>query len=289
MADGNGKSEMANDKNKMAIGKSKIANSKVYLVGAGPGDPGLLTLKARDLISEADCIIYDHLVNLEVLEFARRYAEVIYVGKQGHKSGVSQEHINELIVKKAIEHGVVVRLKGGDPFVFGRGGEEALALVEAGVEFEVVPGISSGIAAAAYAGIPVTHRGLSSSVAFITGHEDSTKSQSSLDWERLAVAVDTLVIFMCVAKIGEMAQKLIQHGRPSEAPLAIIYRGTYAQQRTYTCTLGEASEFVKRASIKPPAIIIVGQVVKLREQLKWFASDLLSSDWTTETEELVIA
>jgi uroporphyrin-III C-methyltransferase len=269
---------MAGDKNKMAIGK-------VYLVGAGPGDPGLLTVKARDLIAEADCIIYDHLVNSEILDFARADAELIYAGKQGHLCGVSQDYINALMIAKATEHNIVVRLKGGDPFVFGRGGEEALALVEAGIEFEVAPGVSSGIAAATYAGIPVTHRGLSSSVAFITGHEDPTKLQSSLDWERLAVAVDTLVIFMCVAKIGEIAQRLIQYGRSPETPLAIVCCGTYAQQTTHTCTLGEASERVKRASIASPAIIIVGQVVSLRERLKWFMADLPSSDWIIREEE----
>jgi uroporphyrinogen III methyltransferase/synthase len=169
---------------------------KVYLVGAGPGDPGLLTIKARDLIASADCVIYDYLVNPEILAHASPHAELIFAGKRGGESSRAQGEINDLMIEKAGEYQLVVRLKGGDPFIFGRGGEEAEALVDAGIEWEVVPGVTAGSSVAAYAGIPITHRGLSSSVAFITGHEDPSKPQSAIRWEHLAKGADTLVFFM---------------------------------------------------------------------------------------------
>ena len=249
---------------------------KVYLVGAGPGDPGLLTIKARDLIAAAGCIVYDHLVNPELLQHARPEVELIYAGKQGHKCATKQETIHAILVTKATEHKIVVRLKGGDPFIFGRGGEEAEALVSAGIEWEVVPGVSSGAAAAAYAGIPITQRGVSASVTFVTGHEDPAKPQSSLQWQHLAHGSDTLVIFMGVANIKDIAAKLLLHGKDPETPVAFIQQGTCEQQVTYTCTLLEIPELLATAAIQAPAIIVIGEVVKLRAKLQWFAPALMA-------------
>jgi uroporphyrinogen III methyltransferase/synthase len=246
---------------------------KVYLVGAGPGDPGLLTIKARDLLVAADCVVYDYLINPAILAYAPATAEKIYVGK--HTGGFSwrQEDINRLLLDKARQYKMVVRLKGGDPFVFGRGGEEALVLVEAGIKWEVVPGVSAGASVAAYAGIPITHRGLGSSVTFVTGHEDPNKTQSALDWERLANGSDTLVIFMGVAKIGEIAARLIEHGRYAGTPVAVIRRGTYQEQEVWVSDLTHVAAEIQRAKIKPPALIVIGEVVRLREQLQWFAAE----------------
>ena len=253
---------------------------KVYLVGAGPGDPGLLTIKARDLIAAAGCIVYDHLVNPDILCYARPDVEMIYAGKQGHKCATKQETIHAILVTKATEHEIVVRLKGGDPFIFGRGGEEAEALVSAGIEWEIVPGVSSGAAAAAYAGIPITHRGLSASVTFVTGHEDPTKPQSSLHWQHLAHGSDTLVIFMGVANIKHIAAKLLLHGKDPETPVAFIQQGTYEHQITHTCTLMEIPELLATTSIQAPAIIVIGEVVKLHAKLNWFAPAKLAAPIT---------
>jgi uroporphyrinogen III methyltransferase/synthase len=245
---------------------------KVYLVGAGPGDPGLLTIKARDLIAAAGCVVYDHLVNLEILRHAAPGAELIYAGKRRGKCAMRQETINALLVTKATEHGVVVRLKGGDPFIFGRGGEEALALVSAGVPWEVVPGVSAGAAVAAYAGIPITHRGLGSSVAFVTGHEDPAKTASSLDWGRLALGVDTLVIFMGVSGAPEIAERLMTYGRNGDTPTAVIRCGTYEHQECHVATLAELARLIESRGVTSPAVIVVGEVVRLREKLNWFDS-----------------
>lgn len=245
---------------------------KVYLVGAGPGDPGLLTVKAAELLRRADCVVYDHLVNPEILAYAPAQAELIYAGKQGHKCAMRQETINAILVTKACEYAVVVRLKGGDPFVFGRGGEEAEALVSAGIPWEVVPGVSAGAAVAAYAGIPITQRGLSSSVTFVTGHEDPTKAQSSLRWEHLANGVDTLVFFMGVANSKKIADQLMQHGRAGDTPVAIIRWGTYQEQETYTATLASMAAMIEREQITSPAIIVIGEVVNLHTKLNWFAT-----------------
>jgi uroporphyrinogen III methyltransferase / synthase len=246
---------------------------KVYLVGAGPGDPGLLTLKARDLIAEADCVIYDYLVNPEILKHAPAGAELIYVGKRGLESSQqlwTQAEINRLLVAKASDHAVVVRLKGGDPFIFGRGGEEAEALVEAGIEWEVVPGVSAGSSVAAYAGIPITHRGLSSSVTFVTGHEDMSKPQSAIRWDHLAKGADTLVFFMGLARIAEIADQLISNGRGADTPVAVIRWGTYGRQETVVSNLAGVAAAVKRRKLTSPALIVVGEVVRLRERLRWF-------------------
>jgi uroporphyrinogen III methyltransferase / synthase len=256
---------------------------KVYLVGAGPGDPGLLTLKAHDLIAEADCVIYDYLVNPKILEHARDGAELIYAGKRGLERSQqlwTQAEINRLLVAKANEHAVVVRLKGGDPFIFGRGGEEAEILVEAGIEWEVVPGVSAGSSVAAYAGIPITHRGVSSSVTFVTGHEESSvsrpgiskhgKSKSAIQWEHLANGADTLVFFMGVARIAEIADQLISNGRDADTPVAVIRWGTYDHQETIISNLAGVAAAVERGNLTSPALIVVGEVVRLRERLQWF-------------------
>lgn len=243
---------------------------KVYLVGAGPGDPGLLTIKARDLLELADCVVYDALVNPEILRFANPTADLIGVGKRCGQLSWSQREINSLLIEKAHKHSVVVRLKGGDPFVFGRGGEEALALADAQIDWEVVPGVTAGSAVAAYAGIPVTHRGLSSSVTFVTGHEDLTKPESALRWQHLANGVDTLVLFMGASKLGEIAEQLIINGRAPATPAAVIGSGTLAKQQVVVGTLNTIAELAQREPIKAPALIVIGEVVRLQEQLQWF-------------------
>jgi len=242
----------------------------VYLVGAGPGDPGLLTIKGRECLSRADIIIYDYLANRIFLEYAKDGAELIYVGKKAGCHTISQEEISSLIVDRARKGSVVVRLKGGDPFIFGRGGEEAQELAEAGVDFEVVPGVTSAIAVPAYAGIPLTHRDHTSTVAFITGHEDPTKDGSDIAWDRLATAAGTLVFLMGVGNLPRIAESLMKYGRSSETPVAVIRRGTLPEQRTLVGKLEDIAQLAKENGIKPPAIIVVGDVVGLREELDWF-------------------
>jgi uroporphyrinogen III methyltransferase / synthase len=254
-----------------------VSLGKVYLVGAGPGDPGLLTIKAADLLQVADCIIYDYLVNPAILRYAAPHAEKLYVGKNGGRRSWKQDDINQLLIQKANEHRLIVRLKGGDPFVFGRGGEEALALVEAGIEWEVVPGVTAGSSVAAYAGIPVTHRGLSSSVAFITGHEMPGKSQPNIRWEHLANGADTLVFFMGVANIHDIAEQLIQHGRSAATPVAVMRWGTYNEQEVYVSDLANIASVVEREQVKSPALIVVGEVVHLREKLNWFTASVAAA------------
>ena len=243
-------------------------NGKVYLVGAGPGDPGLLTVKGHDLLVRADCVIYDSLVNPEIVRLARAEAELLFVGKRGGQHCISQAEINRLLLSKAAEHALVVRLKGGDPFVFGRGGEEAEFLAAAGIAWEVVPGISAGIAVPAYAGIPITHRGLSSSVAFITAHDDPSQGNSALRSNQLAA--DTLVFFMGVARLKQLAAELLALGRNPATPVAVIRWGTCAEQAVYTSDLENIAALVTRHEVKPPALIVVGEVVRLRQQLRWF-------------------
>lgn len=244
----------------------------IYLVGSGPGDPGLITAKGLRLIREADAVVYDRLAPEALLRHARRDAELVYVGKRpGDDQAMKQEEINALLVRLGREGKRVVRLKGGDPYVFGRGGEEALALVEAGVPFEVVPGVTSGIAASAYAGIPVTHRGLAASVAFVTGHEDPSKGRTDVDWDRVARGADTLVLYMGVGRLGEIASSLVAAGRDPATPVAVIRWGTVPEQRTVTGTLEDIAERVAEAGIRPPAVTVVGGVVRLREEgLAWY-------------------
>jgi len=252
---------------------------RVYLIGAGPGDPGLITVKGREALGEASVVVYDYLANRGLLEYARPDAELIYVGKKGGGPGgalheMEQDEINALLAEKALAGHVVARLKGGDPFVFGRGGEEALLLAERGVEFEVVPGITAAIAAAAYAGIPVTHRGVSASLMILTGHEDPTKSEgpagSHVDWSKVATGAGTLAVYMGVRNLPHLVESIIAGGRPSITPVAVISWGTCPRQRVVTGTLADIAERVRTAGIQPPAITIIGEVVSLRNRLAWF-------------------
>jgi uroporphyrinogen III methyltransferase/synthase len=241
----------------------------VYLVGAGPGDPGLMTARSLELIASADAVFHDRLIPPGALDGAREDAELVYVGKQPGVPSVPQEEIGARLVAAAKEGKSVVRLKGGDPFVFGRGGEEGEALRAAGVEFEVVPGVTAGVAATAYAGIPVTHRDDASAVAFVTGHEDPEKDEPALDWDALAAFPGTLVFYMGVKRLAENAAALIAGGRSPEEPAAAIERGTWPGQRTVGATLGTIAEAVERESVKAPALIVVGRVAARREDLAW--------------------
>jgi uroporphyrinogen III methyltransferase/synthase len=241
----------------------------VYLVGAGPGDPGLMTARSLALIAAADAIFYDRLIPPGALTGAREDAELVYVGKQPGVPSVPQDEIGTRLIEAARVGKSVVRLKGGDPFVFGRGGEEGEALRAAGIEFEVVPGVTAGVAATAYAGIPVTHRDDASAVAFVTGHEDPEKAESALDWDALAGFPGTLVFYMGVKRLGENAAALIAGGRDPEEPAAAIERGTWPGQRTVGATLGTIAAAVEREGVKAPALIVVGAVAARREDLAW--------------------
>ncbi len=254
-------------------------HGKVYLVGAGPGDPGLITAKGLDALRRAQVVVYDRLASPRLLDEAPAEAERIYAGKgpQGHV--MEQHEINAVLVQKALEGKLVVRLKGGDPFVFGRGGEEAEALAARGLAFEVVPGVSSAIAVPAYAGIPVTHREVASSFAVITGREDSERAggqgprnrkRSRIRWDKLAGGAGTLVILMGVESLRETAARLMEHGLSGATPAAVIERGTEPRQRTVTGTLGDIAERARAAGLRAPAVTVVGEVVRLREKLRWF-------------------
>lgn len=242
----------------------------VYIVGAGPGDYKLITLKALECIQCADVLVYDRLADERLLSYAPVQTERVYVGKAASDHTLRQEAINRLLVDKARAGKRVVRLKGGDPFVFGRGGEEILALVEHDVPFEVVPGVTSAIAVPAYAGIPVTHRGLAASFAVITGHEDPAKAESTIRWDKLATAVDTLVFLMGMENLPLITTKLQEHGRSADTPAAVIRWGSKPAQRTLVTTVGQAVADIAEAGLTPPAVFIVGAVVKLRETLSWF-------------------
>ena len=242
----------------------------VYLVGAGPGDPGLLTLRGKECLTKADVVVYDHLACEELLDFAVNAKEKIYVGKQGIRHSMEQNQINSLLILKAKEGNTVVRLKGGDPFVFGRGGEEGIALFQEGVRFEIVPGITSGLAAPAYGGIPVTHREFNSVLTLVTGHEDPTKNQSEINWKALAEGGGTLVFYMGVKNLSQITGKLIEGGRTPDTPAALIQWGTMPFQRVVEGTLSTIVDIAQEAKFTPPCIIVVGDVVKLREKLNWF-------------------
>jgi uroporphyrinogen III methyltransferase/synthase len=241
----------------------------VYLVGAGPGDPGLMTARSLALIASADAVFYDRLIPPGALDGAREDAELVYVGKQPGVPSVPQEEIGARLIEAAKAGRSVVRLKGGDPFVFGRGAEEGEALREAGVEFEVVPGVTAGVAATAYAGIPVTHRDDASAVAFVTGHEDPEKAETALDWDALARFPGTLVFYMGVKRLAENAAALIEAGRDPEQPAAAIERGTMDGQRTVGATLGTIAAAVEREGVGAPALIVIGPVAARRERLAW--------------------
>jgi len=245
-----------------------MRTGKVYLIGAGPGDPGLMTVRGLQLLREAQVVVYDQLVNPALLEAVSPQAQQIFVGKQAGRHSIAQNDINEVLVNYALQGYRVVRLKGGDPFVFGRGGEEAESLADAGIAFEVVPGVSSAIAVPAYAGIPLTHRNFASSFAVVTGHE-AIKSQSAVDWAKLATAVDTLVILMGLHNLRSIVDKLIANGRAPETPVAVIRQGTTAGQQAVVGTLIDIVD--KSAGMKAPALIVVGEVVKLQTKLDWFA------------------
>ena len=249
---------------------------RVYLVGAGPGDPGLLTARALELIERADVILYDRLIPAAALDGARSDAELLFVGKEGAGESVPQEQTERLMIERAGAGSMVVRLKGGDPFVFGRGGEEALALRAASVPYEVVPGVSAGVAAPAYAGIPVTHRGSASAVALVTGHEDPGKDVSAIDWRALAAFPGTLVFYMGARRLPELAQALIAAGRDPREPAAVVEAGTLPEQRTITGTLQTIAQRAGEDGVRAPAITVIGPVAELASELSWLPARPLS-------------
>src|SRR4030067_1616401 len=243
---------------------------KVYIVGAGPGDVSLLTVKGLKCLQKAEVVVYDFHLNAQVLNYINHDAEFIYAGKRSGHHAMMQEEINEILVQKAKEGKIICRLKGGDPFIFGRGGEEAEALAKNGIEFEIVPGVSSSVAAPAYAGIPLTHRLYSSSFAVVPGCEDAAKGENSINWEKLATGVGTIVFLMTVKNIALVCQRLIENKRNPETPVAVIRWGTRPDQTTIVGNLRNIPDLVKEKDIKPPAVMVVGDVVKLREHLKWY-------------------
>ncbi len=257
----------------------------MYLVGAGPGDIGLLTVKGLRCLQKAEVVIYDFHLNAQILNYISHKAELIYAGKRGGHHTMPQDEINKAIVQKAKEDKIVCRLKGGDPFVFGRGGEEAQELVKEGIPFEVVPGVSSSVAAPAYAGIPLTHRLYSSSFAVIPGYEDTTKEESAINWAKLATGVGTLVFLMAVKNIDELTRKLIAHGRAPDTPVAVVRWGTRADQKTIVGTLGDIAARVRERDIKPPAVMVIGDVVNLRNELNWYEAKPLFGQRILVTRE----
>lgn len=246
------------------------AKGTVYLVGAGPGDAGLLTLRGAELLGRADVVVYDALVNKDLLRLAPKTAEIIYGGKRSNEHAIPQDELNALLVAKAREGKTVVRLKGGDPYVFGRGGEEAGELAAAKIPFEVVPGISSTVAAPNYAGIPITHRDHCSSFTVITGHEDPAKDESAIDWAQVAKVPGTKVVLMGVQRIRDIAARLITHGLPADTPIAMVQWGTTGRQQTIEGTLATIADVVEREKFSSPAVTIIGDVVKLRKELNWY-------------------
>jgi len=266
-----GKEEAAREAMHNAVdegGKSTPEFGEVYLVGAGPGDPDLLTFRALRLLQQAEVIIYDRLVSEEILDLARRDADLVYVGKERDKHTLPQEDINQMLVRIAKKGKRVLRLKGGDPFIFGRGGEEIETLMEEGIPFQVVPGITAASGAASYAGIPLTHRDYAQSALFVTGHlKDGTMN---LNWKALVQPNQTVIVYMGLLGVKSLCQKLIEHGMPADKPIALIQQATTANQRVFIADLQTMPETVEREDIKPPTLIIVGDVVKLHEKLAWF-------------------
>ncbi len=249
---------------------TRPARGKVYLVGAGPGDPGLLTLKGRECLEQAQVVLYDYLANPALLQYVPAGAERLYVGRRGRGQYQAQADINRVLIERARAGQIVVRLKGGDPFVFGRGGEEAEAVAAAGVDFEIVPGVTAAVGVPAYAGIPVTHRTLASTVTIVTGHEDPDKPGSVLDWPKLAGASGTLVFMMGMKTLPVIVDRLLKEGRPAGTPVAAIRWGSRAEQRTIVGTLSDIVSKAEAARFEPPTVIVVGEVVRLRDQLNWF-------------------
>lgn len=251
--------------------KKKTRPGKVYLIGAGPGDPGLITVRGKYLLERAEVVIYDYLASPKLLKHVPPTAELIYAGKRGGaKHTHTQDEINRMLIDNAAAGKNVIRLKGGDPFIFGRGGEEVEQLAAAGIAFEVVPGVTSATAAATYAGIPITHRDYTASVAFLTGHEDPTKADSNIDWERLAVGAGTIVVYMGIKNLPIIIDKLIRYGRDPQTPVAVVRWASTPEQKSVVGTLATITEVVKEAGIKPPSLIIIGDVVRLRERIDWF-------------------
>lgn len=270
-----------------------MKKGKVFIVGAGPGDIGLLTIKGLKVLKRAEVVVYDFHLNAQMLNYIDHKAEFVYAGKRGGFHEMSQEEINQALVRYARDGKIVCRLKGGDPFVFGRGGEEALALHDAGVDFEIIPGITSAIAAPAYAGIPVTHRRYSSSFAVVTGNEDITKTTSTIDWKHFARGFDTLVFLMGIKNIESLTQKLIENGRDPSTPTAVIRWGSRPDQKTIISSLSDIAKLIKHDDIRPPAVMIVGDVVKIRESLKWYEKKplfghriLITREYTEDYEPL---
>jgi uroporphyrin-III C-methyltransferase len=247
-----------------------MTKGKVYLVGAGPGDPKLITVYGKECIEKADVILYDRLVNKQLLEYAHKNTELIFCGKQPGKHELIQEQIHELLISKAIEGKIVTRLKGGDPCVFGRVGEEAEILAEKGIPYEIVPGITSGIAAPAYAGIPVTHRDYASTFAMVTGHRRAEKDREDINWSALAEGIDTIAFYMGIKNLHTICEQLIEHGKNPDTPVAIIQWGTLDNQKVVTGSLATIEEKASIEQITHPAIILVGEVVQLREKINWF-------------------
>lgn len=247
-------------------------HGKVYLVGAGPGDPDLITVKGSNILKEADVIVYDRLANPALLSITSEKSEHIYVGKRPGKPSVSQKQINHILITKAREGKTVARLKGGDPFVFGRGGEECEALKAREIPFEVVPGISSALAAPAFAGIPVTHRKVARSFTVVTGHTIKSGDDTFENWAHLAYA-DTLVVLMGMRNLAQIAERLISFGRDAETPVAVIEKATYSSQKTVTGTLATISENVAHADLSPPATIVIGELASLSNELAWFQTE----------------
>jgi len=254
--------------------EEQIKNSKrgkVYLVGAGPGDPGLITIRGQYLLGKAEVVIYDYLANPKLLKFVPQEAEKIYAGKRGGKKHThTQDEINQMLIDRARAGKVVVRLKGGDPFIFGRGGEEVERLAGTGIDFEVVPGVTSATAAATYAGIPITHRQYTASVAFLTGHEDPTKPDSNIAWDKLATGAGTIVVYMGIKNLPVIVDNLIKHGRDPQTPVAVVRWASTPNQHSVVGTLETIADIVKEAGIRPPSLIIIGDVVKLKDTIDWY-------------------
>lgn len=268
---------------------ARLQSGKVYLIGAGPGDTGLITMKGIEALKEADVVVYDHLASASLLNETKDAAEWIDAGKFAGNHRMKQSEIEQLLIEKAMAGHVVARLKGGDPFIFGRGGEEALALTAAGIDYEVIPGVSSAYSAPAYAGIPITHRGKASSFHVITGHEDPTKENSSLDYEILAREEGTLVFLMGLSKLHQISERLIANGKDAHTPAAVIASGTTARQRCVTADLSRIAETAEEASIQPPAILVVGDVVNLKEAVDWQQAGPLSGRKILVTATEIIA
>jgi uroporphyrinogen III methyltransferase/synthase len=247
-----------------------MKQGKVYLVGAGPGDPGLMTVKGLNCLRHADVVIYDRLVDESLLNEVHPEAEKIFVGKADRLHILEQDSINQLLLEKAREGKVVVRLKGGDPFVLGRGGEEAGILRKHGIPFEVVPGVTSASAVPAYAGIPITHREVASSFAVITGHKASDRGEPRISWDKLATGTDTLVILMGMRNLSKIVRELMKHGRSPSTPVAVITQGTTSRQRCLVGTLQDIVDRVAKENLQPPSVVVVGEVVQFRETLRWF-------------------